>query len=182
MHQSKKYMKKEIKDLILCFDSEDPNEKGNAITNLALLLEMNSYILRGNNASEISKQYKCLLDDDLLCISLDRQEEAEIVDELIKKIKDKDELSSLMLWAIGKTLPEAGLFKLVEIIQSCEHHFDEEESYQAIIALENFMCSDFKKTLSKKKEIIRFLEDKANTSDERLSECSQRSLNNLLRI
>ena len=88
---------------------------------------------------------------------MDIGEQAEIIDELINRIRAKDELSSSMLWAIGKGRPEAGLVRLVETITACWDEFNDEEAYQSIISMENYMDYDVRKTLSKEEEIIRFL-------------------------
>lgn len=175
-------MKKEIHDLILCCDSEDSDAKGIAITKLALLLEINARISNMTIYCHKPEDYKCFLDDDLITIRLDPEEESEIVNELIKRIMARDTFSCSMLWAIGKAMPKAGLDKLLQTIKALKNDFDNEESYQSIIALENFMDCDVKTNLAKDKEIMDFLENKVKSQDKRLSECAKRVLNALFRI
>ena len=113
---------------------------------------------------------------------MDIEEQAEIIDELINRIRAKDELSSSMLWAIGKGRPEAGLVRLVETITACWDEFNDEEAYQSIISMENYMDYDVRKTLSKEEEIIRFLKSKSEAVDQRLWEVAKRVLSKLLKV
>ncbi len=175
-------MKSEIKDLLLYLDSEDFDEKNIAIGEFASLLEMNTYILNGGKDLGRLEEYKIYLDEELISIRLDIDEQAEIIDELIKRVRAKDELSSSMLWAIGKGRPEAGLVRLVEIIKACWGELNDEEAYQLIISVENYMDYDVRETLSKEEEIISFLKSKSEAVDQRLSEASKRVLSKLLRV
>ncbi|NLI57567.1 MAG: hypothetical protein GX387_03470 [Clostridium sp.] len=175
-------MKSEIKDLIVYLDSEDFDEKNIAIIEVASLLEMNTYILNGGKDPSRLEEYKIYLDEDLISIRLDIEEQAEIIDELINRIRAKDELSSSMLWAIGKGRPEAGLVRLVETITACWDEFNDEEAYQSIISMENYMDYDVRKTLSKEEEIIRFLKSKSEAVDQRLWEVAKRVLSKLLKV
>ncbi|MDQ2088145.1 hypothetical protein RBH29_17100 [Herbivorax sp. ANBcel31] len=175
-------MKSEIKDLILYLDSEDFDEKNIAISEVASLLEMNTYILNGGKDLGRLEEYKIYLDEDLISIRLDIGEQAEIIDELIKRIRSKDELRSSMLWAIGKGRPEAGLVRLAETIKACWDEFNDEEAYQSIVSMENYMDYDVKETLSKEEEIIRFLKNKSEAVDQRLWEVAKRVLSKLLKV
>lgn len=170
-----KTMKSEVWDLLSCLDSEDNKEKSMAIRDIAMVLEMNTYILSGGNNASKLKEYEIYLYEEIASIRLDICEQKEIIDHLLNRIKAKDDMSSSMLWAIGKACKDASLPGLMEAIKCCSCDFDDEESYQAIIAIENLLDS-VKEDLQRDEEIVRFLEGKAKSADERLSESSKRVL------
>ncbi len=174
-------MKKEIADLLLCLDSEDIEERRWTLTDIAMFLEMNTYILNGGRSVLSLKQYEYYLDEDLISIRLGIEEHAELIAELIKRIRAKDELSSSMFWAIGKAYPTVGLPKLIEIIKCSWDTFDKDMSYQSIIALDNFIIFYMEKGLKSKllsmeKEVINFLRNKCESADENLAENAERVL------
>lgn len=174
-------MKKEIADLLLYLDSKDIEERRWIPTEIAMLLEMNTYILNGGQSVSRLEEYENYLTEDLISIRLSIEEHAELIDELIKRISAKDELSSSMFWAIGKAYPTVGLPKLIEIIKCSWGTFDESMSSQSIIALDNYIIFYMDKGLKAKllpmeKEVINFLQNKSEVADKGLADYAKRTL------
>ena len=164
-------MKQEIVDLLLCLDSDDFQEKNNTISDIAILLEMNTYTLNGGQISSVLNEYKCLLSEDLISVRLSIEEQNEIIDELTKRISINDKLGSSMFWAISKSHHTVGLPKLIQIIKCSWDTFDDEVAYQSIIALDNFIifCTDKDmktKLLPMEKKVIDFLHNKSESTNE----------------
>ncbi len=68
-------MKKEVADLLSYLDSSDTEEKSAAIADIALLLEMNTFILNGANIATMEEEFKKFLDEELLSIRLSIEEQ-----------------------------------------------------------------------------------------------------------
>lgn len=177
-------MKKEVADLLSYLDSSDTEEKSAAIADIALLLKMNTFILNGANIATMEEEFKKFLDEELLSIRLSIEEQKEIVDELIERICAKDELSSSMFWAIGKSHASVGFPRLTEVIKRYWKTFDDKTSYQSMIALENFIDHYYNRSLMEKllpmdEEIMDFVRIKSESSNEKVAELANRILNGL---
>lgn len=119
--------------------SGDTDTRSNAVTDLALLLEMHSWEL--DYEQRISR-YETLLSGNLIGVNLNKQEQEEVIDFMKALVLNQDSLSSSLIWAIGKSTPSVGLGSTLEIIDHRFHRFSDEELYQLIIALGNFLCTD----------------------------------------
>lgn len=179
-------MKKEVEDLLLFLNSTDTEEKRHTITDIGMLLEMSTRNFNGNQSESVKEEFKNYLDEELLSITLDIDEQGEIIDKLVERILAKDALCVSMLWAIGKAYPTVGLPRLVEVIEFNWKTFDDEMAYQSIIALENFLDWDIVNNslgnLLSNEELMSFIREKSKSTDERLSECAKRVLGKLSRM
>ena len=170
-------MREEISSLLSCLDLEDFREKNAAVSDLAMLLEKNTYILSGGHADSRLNEYGQFLPEELLTVTLSIEEQEEIVADLTQRIRSGGPLSSSMLWAIGKASPEVGLSALTEILKCDVVALDDKMSYQFLIALDNFVISFTEAgPLSLEKEFIRFLENHSRSRNQRLAESDERVL------
>ncbi|AEV67139.1 hypothetical protein [Acetivibrio clariflavus] len=176
-------MKKEIADLLSHLNSNNTEEKRYSIADIGMILEMNTRILNGNQSDLVNEEFKNYLDKKLLSIRLNIDEQVEIIEKLVERILAKDTLSASMLWAIGKAYPTAGLPGIVKVIEFNWKTFDDEMSYQSIISLENFLYWDIIRNASgellRNEEFMTFIQEKSQSTNERLSECSKRVLSKL---
>lgn len=173
-------MKEEIVDLLSYLDSKDFNDKNGTISDIAMLLEMSTYILNGGQIASRMNEFQCLLPEDLLSIRLSMDDQKEIVGALKERILSGDPQSPSMLWAIGKAYPEIGLTVLARILKNDPEMPDNEMSYQFLIALDNFIIFFAgKASFRPEKEFVRFLENKSQSKDECLAESAGRVLRKL---
>lgn len=130
-------MNSTLQRVILVLKSRDVKARKGAITDLALLLEMHLWNL---DYDDRVSGYKTLLDDDaLIGVFLTETEQQELVDFIKDLILGQDQLNSSLIWAIGKSKTNTGLIPILEIIGHPSLTFDDEESYQTLIVLGNFL-------------------------------------------
>lgn len=160
-------MKKIVADLIR--NLELGTEINYSITELAMLLEMNTYMLYGTLSESQMNSYECCLDEELLSVKLSVEEQREIVDKLIEFIFLLQGNESSALWAIGKACAEVGLAGMIKVIKHDVVKHDE-AAYQIIIALDSYVeyCKDVDAN------IMDFLADKSKVDNEKLSENAKR--------
>jgi hypothetical protein len=110
--------------------------RSGAITDLALLLEMQAYEL---SYDQRISRYSAFLGDSLVKLTLNKQDQRELVDFIKTLILNQDELNSSLIWAIGKCTPDVGLTPILEIVDHQPLNFDDKELYQLTIALGNLL-------------------------------------------
>lgn len=132
-------MNSAVQKSLSLIESKDPKARSNAITDIALILEMHSWEL---NYDQRLSRYNSFLSDNLIKIILDKQDQKEIVVFLESLILKQDKLSSSLIWAIGKSTPDIGLILLLEIIEYQHLTFNGKELYQLLIALGNLLFFD----------------------------------------
>jgi hypothetical protein len=131
--------------------SSNEDIRSNAITNISLILEMNSW--KFPLERRMSK-YDRLIKQELMNINLTESEETKIVDFLQTEVVNCNKSTHNLLFAIGKASSKAGLIPLLDIIQNNSCNFDENDSYQALIALERLLFWDEELSAEDKKNII----------------------------
>ena len=113
--------------------SEDERVRSRAVTDLGLILEMYQW----NLSKEARRnRYEDLLTEDIIELDLDENELTEIVEFLKGEIEKDSDLSSSMLFAMGKAPSSVGIKPLLEVVQNKLESFDEDELYAALSALE----------------------------------------------
>ena len=162
--------------------SSDENVRGNAITDIALILEMNTKKL---SRSEREARYEGLINPDLLNVDLSDSDQVHITEALEDEIIRFNESTVSLLCAIGSASSKASLVALLKIISNISSRFDENMSYQALTSLERILFFDNNGLSEKEKsdivssfDPIPFIESQAVLSD-RLDETAQRLLDGL---
>lgn len=164
----------------LMAELETGREGMNAVNELAWLLEMNTRILCGVLNEAQTETYKAFLDIELWSVRLTIDEQKEIAEYLADFLlqNKENEVCSSVIWVMGKILPEAGLPALIMAIKQGGAGFDDEMSYQSLISLENFLIYFAERNECEKPvtppELTDFVEKKANSENERLSELARR--------
>lgn len=134
--------------------SEDEEVRSYAVTDLSFLLEMYQW----NLSKEARRnRYEDLVTEDIIELELDETELQEIVEFLkreIEKGEEDRELSSCMLFAMGKAPSSVGIKPLLEVVQNKLDSFNENELYQALIALERQFPFEDDPNVDEKKRIF----------------------------
>ena len=95
--------------------SEDERVRSRAVTDLGLILEMYQW----NLSKEARRnRYEDLLTEDIIELDLDENELTEIVEFLKGEIEKDSDLSSSMLFAMGKAPSSVGIKPLLEVVQN----------------------------------------------------------------
>lgn len=128
-------------------DSEDETVQGEAILQLAMLLEKSNHV-RDESGNVHWEDKGEILSPNLRDIYLDNGEQRVIVSRLTTLINSSKRNPS-MLWALGKASPAIGIEPLLEILKKHSEEFDEDTAYQAILALGRFLPTWRRRPLSK---------------------------------
>lgn len=110
--------------------SDELEIRHRAVGQIGLFLEKNT-IVSGTTGS-----YKGLLDDELCALILDLSAQQLVVTELCHLISS-DKMTEGMLWALGKASRSVSMQPLLQLLQHQSHRFNEEATWQALIALDN---------------------------------------------
>lgn len=128
-----------INELFKKIKSDDEHIRSNAITDISLVLEMNSWQLP---LEKRMSRYRILIKEELININLSQSEEAEIIEFLQKEIIDLNKSTYSLLFTIGKASSSTGLAPLLDIIKNYSGGFNANESYQALVSLERLLFWD----------------------------------------
>lgn len=128
-----------IHELFVKIKSDDKHIRGNAITDISFVLEMNSWQLP---LEERMSKYDIYIEQELININLSQSEEAEIVEFLQREIINLNKSTSSLLFTIGKASSKTALIPLLDIIQNYSCDFDENDFYQALVSLERLLFWD----------------------------------------
>jgi hypothetical protein len=167
-------MNKILEQLLEKIESQEDEIYFESIFQIAMLLEKSNVIT--------NETYVSFLPPELLSITLNDTEQQEIVRRL-SSVASNNSVNGLLFWALGKANPKIGISPLLNLIQQFSSSFDEEITYQAIIALDNFLIIDESGNLVS--EIVQnlkesdprpFLNRVVNLNNPRLTEISQKLL------
>jgi hypothetical protein len=131
-------MRRVLEELSAAAESKDDQIRDEAILQTSMLLERSNLADTMALGEREADFYRRILAPHLATVTLAAHEQAEVVTRLARLVADGKGTSS-MLWAIGKAAPEAGIGPLLRLLCTHSSKFDEEMSYQALVALENFL-------------------------------------------
>jgi hypothetical protein len=159
--------------------SADRERQNEALADIALILER-SWL----RTSVSDTCYAALLPPALLAIRLEENDQREVVEHL-SRLATSDRAHPSIFWAIGKSTPKLGIGPLLMLLQTHSDKFDEETTYQALIALENFLVTD-KGVLpaevvaeSVRNDPTQFLNEQVKSDNSRIAIRAQRVLRSL---
>jgi hypothetical protein len=124
-------MKVEIKDLFERAKNDNESIREEAVLQIGMLLEKHS------RAADKLDYYKSIMEPQLLLLSLDEEEQKEIIAELSHLIRTEKALPS-MLTALGRPTMIDTLHPLLAWLRDYGHQAEEEFIGQAILAIENY--------------------------------------------
>lgn len=128
-------MKPEVRKLLDRIDSEDLIIKEEAILSLALLFEKNSLLCSNEEF------YQSNLEPNLYSVGLNEAEKDEIVDYIKSQVIPKN-ISSSLIWALGKPLTLNSFKVLLEILTRQLVKNNEDALWQTLIGIENILSGD----------------------------------------
>ncbi|MBD2593639.1 hypothetical protein H6G74_04755 [Nostoc spongiaeforme FACHB-130] len=146
-----------INELFKKIKSDDERIRSNAITDISLVLEMNSWQLP---LEKRMSRYRILIKEELININLSQSEEAEIIEFLQKEITEFNKSTYSLLFTIGQASSSTGLAPLLDIIKNYSGGFNANESYQALVSLERLLfwddngINDYQLSDEKKRNLI----------------------------
>lgn len=141
-----------VNQLLEKVNSNEERVRQDAVTDISFILEMHAW-----NLSKDSKinRYKSLVRREIIELELNNNQLKEIVNFLKNKIESNNNLSSSIIFAIGKASSNIGLEVLLDIINKKLSSFEENEFYQLLISLETLIFFDESMSLEKKIQIIK---------------------------
>jgi hypothetical protein len=137
-HLRTEYLHATLQGLLESAISEDRATQDESILEIAMLLEKSTLMISGGTTSF---PYESVLSPFWLAIKLDETDQKAIVEGLTAFISSDRRIAS-MLWALGKSLPTIGINPLLTLLHDYADEFTDEELYQALITLDNFLISD----------------------------------------
>ena len=144
-------MKRIIDELFKKAKSQDKKVSSNAITDLSFILEIHAWNLPKEDRMS---RYSLLVSQEVIEAELDESEQAEVVKFLSDEIENGSELTAGLLFAMGQSSAKVGLLPLIHIIEQCLEKFNQNEVYQALVALERIMFFDESIPLESLRQII----------------------------
>ena len=110
--------------------SENKEVQEEAILAIAMLLEKHS------TRADKPSFYKEILPGHLLSITLSEYEQQELIAKLSTLIMS-EKMTPSMIWALGKTTLNAALMSLLVLLNDRSCQFDEEATWQLLVAIDN---------------------------------------------
>jgi len=157
-------MKPKIQNILREITASEEIHRQTSIVRIAMILEMNTLA-----KSEHSRVYGYSdIPWSLIFITLNRQEQAEIAEQLYQIFVSQDISGTGIFWALGKTEGKVGLAPLLKIIEECHHRFTEDQIDQVFFALNECLgnasncwaeIDSETKSMFKKPGFVKFLED-----------------------
>jgi hypothetical protein len=144
-------MKRIIDELFKKAKSQDKKVSSNAITDLSFILEIHAWNLPKEDRMS---RYSLLVSQEVIEAELDESEQAEVVKFLSDEIENGSEFTAGLLFAMGQSSAKVGLLPLIHIIEQCLDKFNQNEVYQALVALERIMFFDESISLEYLRQII----------------------------
>ena len=132
-------MKRIIDELFKKAKSQDKKISSNAVTALSFILEIHAWNIPKEDRMS---RYSLFVPQEVVEAELDESEQAEVVKFLSDEIENGSELTAGLLFAMGQSPAKVGLLPLIHIIEQCLDKFNQNEVYQALIALERIMFFD----------------------------------------
>jgi hypothetical protein len=144
-------MKRIIDELFKKVKSQDKKISSNAVTALSFILEIHAWNIPKEDRMS---RYSLFVPQEVVEAELDESEQAEVVKFLSDEIENGSELTAGLLFAMGQSSAKVGLLPLIHIIEQCLEKFNQNEVYQALVALERIMFFDESIPLESLRQII----------------------------
>jgi hypothetical protein len=144
-------MKRIIDELFKKAKSQDKKISSNAVTALSFILEIHAWNIPKEDRMS---RYSLFVPQEVVEAELDESEQAEVVKFLSDEIENGSELTAGLLFAMGQSSAKVGLLPLIHIIEQCLEKFNQNEVYQALVALERIMFFDESIPLESLRQII----------------------------
>lgn len=144
-------MKRIIDELFKKAKSPDKKVGSDAVTALSCILEMHAWNLPKDDRMS---RFSLLVPQEVIEADLDESEQLEVVKFLSNEIENGSELTAGLLFAMGQSSAKVGLLPLIHIIEQCLDKFNQNEVYQALVALERIMFFDESISLEYLRQII----------------------------
>jgi hypothetical protein len=129
-------MKRIIDELFKKAKSQDKKISSNAVTALSFILEIHAWNIPKEDRMS---RYSLFVPQEVVEAELDESEQAEVVKFLSDEIENGSEFTAGLLFAMGQSSAKVGLLPLIHIIEQCLEKFNQNEVYQALVALERIM-------------------------------------------
>jgi hypothetical protein len=144
-------MKRIIDELFKKAKSQDKKISSNAVTALSFILEIHAWNIPKEDRMS---RYSLFVPQEVVEAELDESEQAEVVKFLSDEIENGSELTAGLLFAMGQSSAKVGLLPLIHIIEQCLDKFNQNEVYQALVALERIMFFDESIPLESLRQIL----------------------------
>ena len=144
-------MNRIIDELFNKAKSQDKKISSNAVTALSFILEIHAWNIPKEDRMS---RYSLFVPQEVVEAELDESEQAEVVKFLSDEIENGSELTAGLLFAMGQSSAKVGLLPLIHIIEQCLDKFNQNEVYQALVALERIMFFDESIPLESLRQII----------------------------
>ena len=135
-------MNRIIDELFNKVKSQDKKISSNAVTALSFILEIHAWNIPKEDRMS---RYSLFVPQEVVEAELDESEQAEVVKFISDEIENGSELTAGLLFAMGQSPAKVGLLPLIHIIERYLDKFNQDEVYQALVALERIMF--FKKSI-----------------------------------
>ncbi|MBP0038334.1 MAG: hypothetical protein J7519_11605 [Roseofilum sp. SID1] len=159
-------MKPKIQNLLREISSPEKKISSEAILRIAMILEMNT--LAKSEHQRVGYYDSYILPWSLIFVTLNRQEQAEITQQLYQIFVSQDISGAGIFWAFQKTEEIVALAPLLKIIEECYHRLTEEQIEDILSALYECLANasdswveiDLEiQSLFQKPQVVKFLED-----------------------
>jgi hypothetical protein len=144
-------MNRIIDELFKKVKSQDKKISSNAVTALSFILEIHAWNIPKEDRMS---RYSLFVPQEVVEAELDESEQAEVVKFLSDEIENGSEFTAGLLFAMGQSSAKVGLLPLIHIIEQCLDKFNQNEVYQALVALERIMFFDESIPLEDLRQII----------------------------
>ena len=132
--------------------SEDKKISEDAAIDLSVILEMHAWNL--SKEQRESRYDSLVTHQELFNLELDDSSLMEIVKFMQSEIENGNWLKSSLLSSMGRASARIGLIPLIETIENEIERFNENELYQALIALERIMFWDESLSIQEVRDIF----------------------------
>jgi len=144
-------MKRIIDELFKKVKSQDKKISSNAVTALSFILEIHAWNIPKEDRMS---RYSLFVPQEVVEAELDESEQAEVVKFISDEIENGSEFTAGLLFAMGQSSAKVGLLPLIHIIEQCLDKFNQNEVYQALVALERIMFFDESISLENLRQIF----------------------------